>query len=293
MDDLAQPPIETAPEEEVLGVPDLGMLRTLLGNLDGMLFRYRNDADFTLEFVSEGCMRLTGYPAASLLDPRKTRFAELIHSADRARWQQASAQALQARERYAVEYRIVRADGAIRWVSERGMAQLNRDADTAVFEGFIEDVTERKRVEEALEELELRCQSMFENALEGMFRASADGQWLNANRALARIYGYDSPEELLRSMHDTSRAELRRRLEVDGDVNGFECQATKQNGEVIWVSMTGRAQTDADGRVTHYEGTVEDVTERRRFQAHIEHQANFDALTGLANRALLDDRLRQ
>jgi PleD family two-component response regulator len=50
---------------------------------------------------------------------------------------------------------------------------------------------------------------------------------------------------------------------------------------------------DSSGQISHYEGTIEDITERRRFQAHIVHQANFDALTGLANRAQLDDRLRQ
>jgi PAS domain S-box-containing protein len=50
---------------------------------------------------------------------------------------------------------------------------------------------------------------MYENAVEGMFRTGADGQWVSANRALARIYGYDSPEELIRSMRDTSREELR------------------------------------------------------------------------------------
>jgi diguanylate cyclase (GGDEF)-like protein/PAS domain S-box-containing protein len=293
MDDIVQPPVEQAPEEEVLGVPDLNMLYSVLNHLDGMAFRCRNDAHCTMEFVSEGCLHLTGLPAQSLLHNRKARFEDLIHPEDRAARGQLIVQALKTRERYGAEYRIVRADKAIRWVRERGVVVFDRDAGTHWIEGFIEDITERKCVEQALEELELRCQNMFENAAEGMFRAGVDGQWLNANRALARIYGYDSPEGLLSSMHDTSREELRRRLEVDGSVNGLECQATRQNGETIWVSMTGRAQIDSDGRVTHYEGTVEDVTERRRFQAHIEHQANFDALTGLANRALLDDRLRQ
>jgi diguanylate cyclase (GGDEF)-like protein/PAS domain S-box-containing protein len=263
MDQIVQPPVEPAPEEQALGAPDLNMLRTVLSNLDGMVFRCRNDAHCTMEFVSEGCLRLTGLPAQSLLHNRKARFEDLIHPEDREARHQVIVQALQARERYGAEYRIVRADGAIRWVSERGVVVFDPDASALKFEGFLEDISERKRVEEALEELEQRCQNMFANALEGMFRVGADGQWLNANRALARIYGYDSPEELLSSMHDSSREELRRRLEV------------------------------AEERVTHYEGTVEDVTERRRFQAHIEHQANFDALTGLANRALLDERLRQ
>jgi diguanylate cyclase (GGDEF)-like protein/PAS domain S-box-containing protein len=133
---------------------------------------------------------------------------------------------------------------------------------------------------------------MFDNAGEGMFRAAADGQWIVANRALARIYGYESPEDLIQSVDDVSRQELRRRLEAEDSVDSFECQARKQNGETIWVSMTGQVARDVAGRVTHYEGTIEDVTERRHYQAHIEQQNHFDALTGLANRTLLDERLR-
>jgi diguanylate cyclase (GGDEF)-like protein/PAS domain S-box-containing protein len=295
MDDIAQQPPQRAPEEEVLGAPaaDARMLQRLLANLDGMVFRCQGDAHATMDFVSEGCARLTGHPVESWLKYRAISFAELILAEDREPRRQAVAQAIESRGRYEIQYRMVRADGAMRWLRERGLAVLEGELQSVAIEGFIEDITERKRDDDALEELEQRCHDMFENALEGMFRASVDGQWTGANRALARIYGFDSPEELIRSMHDASREELRRRLEADGAVNGLEVQARKQNGETIWVSMTGEVKRDAAGRITHYEGTVEDVTERRRYREHIERQANFDALTGLANRALLDDRLRQ
>jgi diguanylate cyclase (GGDEF)-like protein/PAS domain S-box-containing protein len=295
MDHIASPAVGSAPEEDILAVPDRDaqMLRTLLANLDGMVFRCRNDVDGTLEFVSDGCARLTGYPAAQLLRHGGLSLAGLIHAEDREARRAATVHAAETRERYAIEYRLVRADGATRWVQERGVAAIDEVSRRSGFEGFLEDITERKRAEEALEELEQRCQDMYENAVEGMFRADSDGRWTSANRALAGIYGYDSPEELVRSMHDASRQELHRRLQSDGSVTGLECQAQKQNGEVIWVSMTGQVKRDAHGRVTHYEGTVEDVTERRRIQAHIEHQANFDPLTGLATRALLGERLRQ
>jgi len=295
MDAVARPPHQRAPEEEVLGatITDARMLRRLLASLDGMVFRCQGDPGAPMDFVSEGCARLTGYPVESLLHNRAIRFDELIVPEDRELRREAARRALESRGRYQIEYRIVRADGATRWLLERGVGVVDSDSQSAVIEGFVEDVTERKRADEALEELEQRCQDMFENAIEGMFRAGTDGQWTSANRALARIYGFDSPEELIRSMHDSSREELRRRLEADGSVNGLEVQAQKQNGETIWVSMTGQGKLDAEGRLTHYEGTVEDVSERRRYQAHVEQQANFDALTGLANRALLDDRLRQ
>ncbi|HEX4376455.1 MAG TPA: EAL domain-containing protein [Steroidobacteraceae bacterium] len=279
-------------EEEVLGTPVFAeqMLRSLLSHLEGMVFRCSSDAEARLEYLSEGCEQLTGYRAAHLMGGSLTA---VVHADDRALREQAVAQALVTRERYVVQYRLVGRDGGIRWVSERGLAIFGERPSQPMTEGFIEDITERKRTEEALEELEQRCQSMFENSVEGMFRADADGQWISANRALARIYGYETPEELIRSMDDSSREELRRRLESDGAVEGLEWQARKQNGDTIWVSMTGRVNRDAEGKVTHYEGTIEDVTERRRIQAHIQQQANFDSLTGLANRGLLDERVRQ
>src|SRR5580658_1177763 len=121
MDEHPPQSTETTPEEEVPGAPeaDSKMLRTLLSHLDGVVFRCRGDAESTMEFVSEGCSRLTGLPARSLLHNRKARFADLVHADDREARRSAMAQALPSRERYTIEYRLMRSDGAIRWVSER------------------------------------------------------------------------------------------------------------------------------------------------------------------------------
>ena len=76
-------------------------------------------------------------------------------------------------------------------------------------------------------------------------------------------------------------------------VANFEAQIYRRNGEVIWISENARAVYNDGGQVVCYEGTVEDITERKLYQARIEQQANYDTLTGLANRSLLNDRLQQ
>jgi diguanylate cyclase (GGDEF)-like protein len=76
-------------------------------------------------------------------------------------------------------------------------------------------------------------------------------------------------------------------------VSGFESQVFRRNGDIIWISENARAVFDDDGTLQSYEGTVEDVTDRKLYQARIEQQANYDTLTGLANRSLLQDRLEQ
>src|SRR5882672_5425157 len=87
------------------------MLQTLLGNLDGMVYRCRDDADWTMEFVSEGCMRVTGYTPDDLLLNGRVSYEEITHPEDRERVRRAIHEALAARNRFEIEYRIVHADG--------------------------------------------------------------------------------------------------------------------------------------------------------------------------------------
>jgi diguanylate cyclase (GGDEF)-like protein/PAS domain S-box-containing protein len=277
------------------------VLQTLLGNLDGMVYRCRNDADWTMEFVSEGCSRVTGYAPGDLLLNDRLSYEELTHPDDRARARSVINEALAARRRFELEYRIQHADGNVRWVWERGIGLYDEAGNVASIEGIIEDVTQRKRSDLALHEAERRYHSLFENAIEGIFRTSPDGHYLDANPALARIYGFASPDELMASLRDirqqlyvdsARREEFMRIVKARGSISGFEAQVYRKNGDVIWISENARAVFDGS-QVLYYEGTVEDITERKLYQARIEQQANYDTLTGLANRSLLNDRLQQ
>src|SRR5690606_40366879 len=104
---------------------------------------------------------------------------------------------LAALSRFEVEYRIQHVDGGIRWVWERGIGIWGDDGEILALEGIIEDITKRKESEQALHEAERRYHSLFDNAIEGIFRTTPDGHYLDANPALARTYGFDSTEELV------------------------------------------------------------------------------------------------
>ncbi len=133
------------------------------------------------------------------------------------------------------------------------------------------DITERKRAESALENAERNYRSIFENTIEGIFQSSLDGQYLSANSALARIYGYDSPQELTNSLtsiqkqlyvDSNRRSEFVRVLQEHDAVVGFESQVYRKDGRLIWISENARAVRDEMGNLLYYEGTVEDITER-------------------------------
>ncbi len=128
-----------------------------------------------------------------------------------------------------------------------------------------EDITDRMQAEE-------NYRSIFENAVEGIFQTTPDGRFLTANPAMARMLGYGSPEELLAMVGDIGnqlyveperRAEVQRLLESQDAVLGFEIAMRRKDGGVVWVSVTARVVRDADGEPTGYEGTVEDITERK------------------------------
>ena len=154
--------------------------------------------------------------------------------------------------------------GAHDYIMKDNLTRLNTAIERELREA--QSRRERRRAEE-------RYRSIFENAVEGIFQTTVDGRLTKANPALARMFGYDSPEELLENVSNIAeqlyveperRAEFGRLVRRDGFVSGFEIQAYRKNGDVVWASLSARAVREAGGEVIAYEGTVEDITERKR-----------------------------
>lgn len=157
--------------------------------------------------------------------------------------------------------------------------------------GISEDVTDLKRLESARKESEERYRNIFENAVEGIFQTTLDGKYVAVNPALARIYGYDSPEDMLAMITDITsqiyvdpgrREEFIRLMKEQEAVTGFEALVYRKNGSFIWVSENVRVVRDPAGTLVGYEGTVEDVTERKRGEARL--RATLEELRMLSGR---------
>jgi diguanylate cyclase (GGDEF)-like protein/PAS domain S-box-containing protein len=165
---------------------------------------------------------------------------------------------------------------------------------------LINDVTQKIQAEEALKKAEAKYRSIFENAVEGIFQSSVDGKFLIANPMLAKIYGYDTPEDLIANLTDIEhqlyvnpqrRLELVKLLLEQEDVKLFESEVYRKDGSIIWTSENAHAVYDAVGNLLYFEGTVEDITSSKRAKAEIEHLAFHDSLTNLPNRVLFRERL--
>ncbi|MBD1827736.1 response regulator [Microcoleus vaginatus GB1-A2] len=131
---------------------------------------------------------------------------------------------------------------------------------------------QRKQAEELLRIAEEKYHSIVENAMEGIFQSTPSGGYLSANPALAKLYGYDSPEELMSDIKNIAQqlyVDAERRLEfvaamdADNAVSGFESMVCRKDGRRIWVSENVRAVRDSKGELIYYEGTVSDITERK------------------------------
>lgn len=137
---------------------------------------------------------------------------------------------------------------------------------------------ERHQADLALLDAEEQYRSIFDHLVEGIFQTTPEGHYLMANAALARIYGYDSPQELMQSITDIAgslyaqpgrREEFKRIMDEHDTITDFESQIYRKDGSVIWISENCRAIRDAEGRLRYYEGTVEDITQRREAEARL------------------------
>jgi diguanylate cyclase (GGDEF)-like protein/PAS domain S-box-containing protein len=158
------------------------------------------------------------------------------------------------------------------------------------------DISERRQAEAALRASEARYRKLFERNLAGVYRATAEGAILECNDALARILGWSSQKEVRRrKVADFyfRKRDLKRVMDDLyrlGTLAGHEIELRRRGGSSVWV-LANASLLEEDGGPTIVEGTLIDITHRKLARRKLEFQAHHDALTGLPNRALLEQRM--
>ena len=134
-----------------------------------------------------------------------------------------------------------------------------------------QSVTELKELETVLKETEAKYKNIFENAMEGIFQTDREGRFTQANPSFARIHGYDSPNEIIHSISareqfvdPSDHSNLIELLRKFGSVQNFEAQLHIKNGKTHWISMNVMVFRDENGKTLYYEGTMLDITERKK-----------------------------
>ncbi len=228
-------------------------------------------------------------------DASYAAFLALIHPDDRAAVNQAYGASLQSRTPYEVTHRLLMQDGRIKWVHERGTSDFDAAGRPLRSSGTVQDITERK-----LAEAELRIAAAAFQSQESTLVTDAQGVILRVNAAFTATTGYSAAEvvgrtpALLRS--GRHNADFYRAMWESIDRTGGwqgEVWDRRKDGTEYPKWLTISAVKDENGAVTHYVGTHFDITERKQAEEKINALAFFDTLTGLPNRTLLLDRLKQ
>ncbi len=142
----------------------------------------------------------------------------------------------------------------------------------------LQDITALKRTECELRDAEEKYRSIFENASEGIFQSTHEGSYMSVNPALARMYGYESPDELMSTVTHIGRqlyvqparhAEFAALIQGKNTVSDFVSEIYRKDGGTIWISERCRGVRDGDGKLLYYEGTAEDITARREAEQAI------------------------
>ncbi|RKY51873.1 MAG: hypothetical protein DRP89_08605, partial [Candidatus Neomarinimicrobiota bacterium] len=170
-----------------------------------------------------------------------------------------------------------RKDGTIFWASSSVTEIKDENRNIFYYSEASRDISEQKRMEKALHESEKQFRTIFENMTIGMYRTTPDGRILMANPALIRMLGYSSFEELShRNLEDTGfelrypRSNFKQRIESEGKVIELESAWKRRDGTTLFVRENSRIIRDDNGNVLYYEGTVEDITERKKSEKELQ-----------------------
>ncbi|MDH4343942.1 MAG: PAS domain S-box protein, partial [Nitrospira sp.] len=264
-------------------------LITLIGNLPGFVYRSKNDRAWTLEYVSEGISDLTGYTVDEYLVQHSISYNENMHPNERERvWQDIQA-ALEQRRPFELTYRILVKSGEIKWVWERGEGIYAPDGTLSYLEGFVTDITERKRAEHLLRQSEERYRRLITISPYGILVHRGD-HVIFANHQAIKLFGAVKAEEILQKSpmdlfhpdyHVVIGEQIHELLEGRAQVPMIEEQIMTLDGRAVDVEVSTARFVDEEGPAIL--AMLQDISERKRLQEQLRKTERIAELGTLAS----------
>jgi PAS domain S-box-containing protein len=264
-------------------------LATLISNLPGFVYRSRNDRNWTFEYLSEGVSDLTGYPVEDYLVQRTISYGANTHPGDRERiWQEVQTAVGQHRP-FEMTYRVLTKSGEVKWVWERGEGIYAPDGTLSYLEGFVTDVTERKRAEHLLRQSEERYRRLIAVSPYAILVHRGD-HIIFANDQAIKLFGAVKADELLRKspldlFHPDSHATVQERvhqlLEGRSLVPVVEEKIVRLDGTSIDVEVSAARFVDEEGPAIL--AMLRDISERKRLQEQLRKTERIAELGTLAS----------
>ncbi len=246
-------------------------LATLMSNLPGMAYRCKNNINWTMEFVSEGCYQLTGYRQDELINDKQISYASLIHKNDQLLVYEIIQNAVANHEPFTLLYRIITWQGLEKWVWEKGRAIYNDFGNVVCLEGFITDITERKLSEE---KVNILAQTL-KNVSECVCITNIRDKIIFVNKSFSRVYGYSQTEiigkpiSFIRSMNNDPAVVKEIHLQTLAGGWTGELMNKRKNGEEFPIYLSTSLITDDSGKPIALAAVSMDITEAKMRQKEL------------------------
>ena len=261
--------------------------RAIIDSVSDIIFELNSEGE--LLFLNETWPRITGFEIEQSLH---RNLFDMLHPQDQEEQRTAFKQLVIGKRPAYRSFTRLRTNSGVYHAAELAMSMLRQDETRQLrVVGTITDVEERRRTERALTEAEKKYRTIVENAAGGIYQVTPEGHFLSVNPAYARILGYESIDHVMkhvRNAHEQlyrlprERARFIRELEQKGAVQGFEAEMLTRHGDFIWVNENARAVRDDDGHILYYEGSLENITQRKEAELKMSEAM---LQSDLANRA--------
>jgi PAS domain S-box-containing protein len=189
--------------------------------------------------------------------------------------------AMESQEKGSYEQRFLLPDKSVGYYYSTFQGKYDDGGNLIFIVGTVQDITERKLAEESLQKSEERFRSLYENSTVGLYRTTPEGKIILANPTLVKMLGYVSFEELTaRNLEQEGFGptyewkHFIEQIELNGEVKGLESVWNRKDGSTLFVRESARAIRDPNGKTVYYDGSVEDITERKRAEEALNFEQN-------------------
>ncbi len=209
-------------------------------------------------------------------------FLHSIHPDDRERVDAAYTESLRNKSPYEISHRLLMPDGRIKWVNERCRTDYDLQGKAIRSFGILQDITERKRTDDALTASELKYRNLVENSAIGVFQSKVNGEIIYVNRAVTSILEFEQSEELkmlgslVRYKYPEQRDEIIRLLKANGRIENYESELLTKDGNIRIVLFNIVITGDV------MDGTLIDITERKNAEQALRNAQKLESIGTLA-----------
>ena len=257
--------------------------RTLISNIYGVVYRCQNDADWTVDFISNAIVELSGYSADCFIQNQIRTYASIVHPEDLEHVYRERIQALAKQDSFVLEYRIIHNNGSIRWVFEKGKGIYDSNGELLHVEGVIFDISDRKRSEEALKLSSLRDRAIFEQASVGFVEINiTTGKFTRVNNLFCEMTGYSAEEltelNVIDITHPNDRNEYINVINqfISGKTRKFsrEKRFQRKDGSSFWCETTAYPIEFEGSSVKTILKIVKDIDDRKAAESSLQASEN-------------------